>query len=73
MTVTKKKKPAAKGKPMAKAKPAARAKKGEAFECGVCGYRIVIDEACGCKGKHVLVCCGKPMKRKPAKNAAKKK
>jgi len=29
--------------------------------CGVCGYRVVVDEACGCAEEHVLLCCGEPM------------
>lgn len=35
-----------------------------ALECGVCGYRVIVDEACGCAEEHVLVCCGQPMTRK---------
>jgi hypothetical protein len=30
----------------------------------VCGYRIIVDEACGCAEEHVFVCCDKPMKKK---------
>jgi hypothetical protein len=48
----------------AKKKGAQRAKKGEAFQCGVCGYRIIVDEVCGCAEEHIFVCCGKPMKKK---------
>ncbi len=50
-----------------------RAKKGQAYQCGVCGYRVVVDEACGCAEEHVFICCDKPMKKGPAKKAAKKK
>ena len=50
----------------------AKAKKNDALECRICGYRIVIDEACGCAEEHVFVCCDKPMK-KAAKKPAKKK
>jgi hypothetical protein len=50
-----------------------KVKKGEAYECGVCGYRVIIDEACGCAEEHVLICCDKPMKKGPAKKSAKKK
>jgi len=53
--------------------------KGQGYECGVCGYRVVVDSDCGCAEEHVLVCCDKPMKKKAAakkpaakKNAAKK-
>jgi hypothetical protein len=52
-------------KKAAKAKTAK--KKGDAYQCGVCGYRIVVDEACGCAEEHVFVCCDKPMKKKAAK------
>jgi len=48
----------------AKKKVVHRAKKGESYQCGVCGYRVIVDEACGCAEEHVLVCCGKPMKKK---------
>jgi len=51
----------------------AKSKKGQAYECGVCGYRVVVDEACGCAEEHVFVCCDKPMKKGPAKKPAKKK
>jgi hypothetical protein len=47
-----------------KKKPVRKAKKGESFECGVCGYRLIVDEACGCAEEHVFVCCNKPMKKK---------
>jgi len=51
----------------------AKARKGEAYECGVCGYRVVIDEACGCAEEHVFVCCDKPMKKAAAWKPARKK
>jgi len=60
MATKKMKKPAP--KPRAKAKPKAKAK--GALECGVCGYRVVVDEACGCAEEHVLICCGEPMVKK---------
>ena len=50
-----------------KAKSKAKIKKGDSFECGICGYRLVVDEACGCAEEHVYVCCGKTMTRKAAK------
>lgn len=56
MIKTSKKKPSAKKK----AKP----KKGDVYECGVCGYRMIVDEVCGCAEEHVFVCCDKPMTRK---------
>jgi len=51
----------------AKKKPGARAKKGDAYQCRVCGYRIVVDEACGCAEEHVYICCGKNMTKRPAR------
>lgn len=51
----------------ASSKPASRKtseKKGDAYECRICGYRVVVDEACGCAEKHVLICCNKLMTRK---------
>jgi rubrerythrin len=44
-------------------KKTARVKKGQAYECSVCGYRVIVDRVCGCAEEHVLVCCEKPMKR----------
>lgn len=64
---TKKAKKAA-PKPRAKATAKARTRKrprgAEAIECQVCGYRLVVDEACGCADEHVLICCGQPMVRR---------
>lgn len=57
MPTKKKTKPAA--KPKARAKAAAKA--APKLECRVCGYRVIVDEACGCVEEHVLVCCGQPM------------
>jgi hypothetical protein len=51
----------------------AKARKGEAYECGICGYRVVIDEACGCAEEHVMICCDKPMKKAAARKPARKK
>jgi len=53
-------------KPKKIVKPKAPAKKKPALECGVCGYRVVVDGACGCVEEHVLVCCGQPMGKKKA-------
>jgi hypothetical protein len=44
-----------------------KAKKGQAYACGVCGYRVVVDEACGCEEEHLFICCDQPMKKAPAK------
>lgn len=48
----------------AKKKAPARAKKGDAYECRVCGARVIVDEVCGCVEEHVFICCEKPMKKK---------
>jgi hypothetical protein len=61
--VTKAKK-VVKSKKVAKSKAAA--KKGTALQCGVCGIRVVVDEACGCAEAHPIICCSKPMKKKRA-------
>jgi hypothetical protein len=62
---------AVKAKPKAKPKKAVKktarktapAKKGPALTCGVCGYRVIVDEACGCVEEHVLICCDQPMQK----------
>jgi hypothetical protein len=43
------------------------AKPKKKLECRVCGYRVVIDQACGCAEEHALICCGQPMKKVAAK------
>lgn len=53
-----------------KKRTTAKAKKGDAYECSVCGYRLVVDEVCGSSEEQVLICCGKQMKRKRAKKVA---
>lgn len=50
-----------------KKKVAAKAKKGQAYECHVCGLRVIVDEVCGCVEEHALICCMKPMKKKAKK------
>lgn len=50
-----------------KTSAAPKVKKGNAYECGVCGVRVVVDEACGCAEEHVFLCCDKPMKKAAAK------
>ena len=50
-----------------KKKVAARVKKGQAYECHVCGLRVIVDEVCGCVEEHALICCSKPMKKKAKK------
>jgi hypothetical protein len=51
-------------KPKKAAKRKAPAKRKPALECGVCGYRVVVDQACGCAEEHALICCGQPMTKK---------
>jgi len=41
--------------------------KGDAYECGVCGMSIVVDEPCGCEDTCDIMCCGEPMKEKKVK------
>ena len=53
-------------KKTAKAKAPAK-KKGPALECGVCGYRVIVDQDCGCVEEHALLCCGQPMAKKTKK------
>jgi hypothetical protein len=53
-------------KPKKTVKPKASAKKKPALECAVCGYRVVVDEVCGCAEEHALVCCGQPMNKRKA-------
>ena len=65
--ITKKAAAKATKKTAPKKKAVSKVKKGEAYECGICGYRIIIDEVCGCAEEHVLICCGKPMKKKRVK------
>ena len=50
-------------KKAAKAKASAK-KKSPALECGICGYRVIVDQACGCVEEHALICCGHPMGKK---------
>jgi len=66
----KKAKPKAKAKKILKkmrkavkkaAPPAPAPKAYPALQCGVCGYRVIVDEACGCVEEHVLICCSQPM------------
>jgi len=40
------------------------AKKAPKLECGVCGFRVTVDNECGCAEAHPIICCGKAMKKK---------
>lgn len=53
-----------KTKVVAKKKATAKIKKGQAYECHVCGLRVVVDEVCGCVEEHALICCMKPMEKR---------
>jgi hypothetical protein len=53
----------AKAKPKKTVKKAAPKAKAPKLVCGICGYRVIVDEACGCAEEHVLVCCGAPMRK----------
>jgi len=53
-------------KPKKAPKPKVSTKKGPALECGVCGYRVIVDQTCGCVEEHTLICCDKPMGKKKA-------
>lgn len=64
MATKKTKKPAPKAKAKAPAKAEPKAKHRSALECRVCGYRVVVDESCGCVEEHILLCCGQPMAKK---------
>ncbi len=68
MATKKKKKPVGKPRPKAKAKSKpktkAKAKPEPKLECRICGYRVIVDETCGCVEEHVLLCCGEPMAKK---------
>lgn len=48
----------------------AKLKKNAAYECSVCGFRVIVDELCGCAEEHVLICCDKKMIEKKTKKAA---
>lgn len=52
-----------------KRKKGVKVKKGQSYECGVCGFRFVVDE-CGWVEEHVFICCNEPMKKKRVKKEA---
>jgi len=54
-----------------KPKTGRKIKKDQAYECGICGFRIIVDE-CGCVEEHYLICCDKPMTQKRGKKTTKK-
>jgi hypothetical protein len=62
MAVKKVAKKASRPKAGPKARP--KTKPAPKLECRVCGYRVIVDETCGCVEEHVLVCCGQPMAKR---------
>ena len=46
-------------------------KKGQSYECGICGFRLIVDD-CGCVEEHYLICCNETMTQKRAKTTKKK-
>ena len=54
-----------------KSKKGRKVKEGQAYECGVCGFRLVVDD-CGLVEEHYLICCSEAMTQKRAKKPAKK-
>jgi hypothetical protein len=45
-------------------KKTVKSRKGDTYKCSVCGYRLIVDEVCGCAEEHVFICCEKTMKKK---------
>lgn len=54
----------------AQTKKGRKIKAGQFYECGICGFRFVVDE-CGCVEEHYLICCEEIMKQKRQKPATK--
>jgi hypothetical protein len=52
-----------------KKKTPAKAQKDLKYECNVCGFRVIVDEFCGCVEEHVILCCNKPMRKKRSRKA----
>jgi DNA-directed RNA polymerase subunit RPC12/RpoP len=53
-----------------KKKAPEKAQKDLKYECTVCGFRVIVDEFCGCVEEHILLCCNKPMKKTRTRRAA---
>ena len=53
-----------------KKKTPAKAQKDLKYECNVCGFRVIVDEFCGCVEEHVILCCNKPMRKRGSRKAA---
>jgi hypothetical protein len=56
-------------RPAAKKKAPAKAAKDLRYECNVCGFRVIVDEFCGCVEEHVILCCNKPMRKRRTRRA----
>jgi len=54
-----------------KPKKGKKVKQGQAYECGICGFRLIVDD-CGCVEEHYLICCKETMTQKKAKKTTKK-
>lgn len=61
---------AKKSAPAKKATAKKKVARGDSYSCGVCGIVVSVDEVCGCVDVCDIVCCGQPMKAKPAKTKA---
>ena len=55
----------------AKSKKGRKVKQGQAYECGICGFRILVDD-CGCVEERYLICCRETMTQKRPKKTTKK-
>lgn len=64
MAVKKAAKKATRPKVRSKARTKPKTKLAPKLECRVCGYRVIVDETCGCVEEHVLLCCGQPMAKR---------
>jgi hypothetical protein len=56
---------------VAKPKKGRKIKEGQTYECGICGFRFVVDD-CGCVEEHYLICCSESMTQKRAKKTTKR-
>ena len=54
-----------------KPKKGRKLKEGQAYECGICGFRMTVD-SCGFVEEHYLICCKEAMTQKRAKKTTKK-
>jgi rubrerythrin len=47
-----------------KKKAPVKSQKDLNYECNVCGFRVIVDEFCGCVEEHIILCCNKPMRKR---------